>query len=64
MIHQALTNSLVNAPTRQRLDIILNSAKTIKELSDRARAVGTPLGQPFVKDFLEVIKTDYEKYDL
>lgn len=64
MIHNALTNSMVNAPTRQRLDIILNSAKTIKDLLDRARAVGTPQGQPFVKDFLEIIKTDYEKYDL
>lgn len=32
MIHLALTDSFVNAPTRQRLDIIINSAKTIKEL--------------------------------
>lgn len=43
MIHLALTNSFVSAPLRQRLDIIVNSAKTIKELQDRARAVGTPL---------------------
>ena len=43
MIHLALTNSFVSAPLRQRLDIIINSAKTIKELQDRARAVGTPL---------------------
>ena len=56
--------SFKNASVNQRLDIVTYAAKQIEKLSDRSRAVGTPAGVNFVKDYLDVIKTDYDLYEL
>ena len=33
-------------------------------MADRAKAVGTASGDQFVKDYLDVIKTDYDLFEI
>ena len=45
------------------MDVLDYSQNQIQTIAEKSRAVGTIAGSPFVKDFLDVIKLDYEIYD-